>query len=59
VWAVIGALAVGLWVVSLTPTGRRVVVRPAVMLKRLALDPWLRVPLLLGWAWVGWHLFAR
>jgi hypothetical protein len=59
VWAVIGALALALWVASLTPAGRRVIVRPAAVLRRLATDPWLRVPLLLGWGWVGWHLFAR
>ncbi len=59
VWAAIGGFALALWVTSLTPTGRRLIVRPAAVLRRLATDPWLRVPLLLGWAWLGWHLFAR
>jgi hypothetical protein len=59
VWAAIGALAIGLWALSLTPAGRRIIVRPAAVLRRLATDPWLRVPLLLGWGWLGWHLFAR
>ncbi len=59
VWAVIGAFAVALWVASLTTAGRRVIVRPAAVLRRLATDPWLRVLLVLGWGWVGWHLFAR
>lgn len=59
VWALIGALALALWVTSLTPAGRRLLVRPKVVLRRLALDPWLRVVLLAGWAWLGWHLFAR
>ncbi|HWF16820.1 MAG TPA: DUF6186 family protein [Acidimicrobiales bacterium] len=59
VWALLGALALALWVVSLTPAGRRLIVRPAAVLRRLATDPWLRVPLLLGWGWLGWHLFAR
>jgi hypothetical protein len=59
VWAAIGALALALWVASLTPAGRRFIVRPAAVLRRLATDPWLRVPLLLAWGWVGWHLFAR
>jgi DUF1365 family protein len=55
----IGAIAVALWVASRTTAGRRVIVRPAAVLRRLATDPWLRVPLVLGWAWIGWHLFAR
>jgi hypothetical protein len=59
VWAVIGALAVALWVVSLTPAGRRVLVRPAAVLRRLATDRWLRLAVLAGWGWLGWHLFAR
>ncbi len=59
VWAVIGALTLALWVASLTTRGRRFIVRPAAVLERLATDPWLRVVLLLGWAWIGWHLFAR
>lgn len=59
VWAVLGALSLALWVASLVPAGRHVVARPAAVLARLAADPWLRVALLAGWAWVGWHLFAR
>jgi hypothetical protein len=59
VWAAIGALALALWVASLTPAGRRVIVRPSVVLRRVATSPWLRVILLGGWAWLGWHLFAR
>lgn len=59
VWAVLGALALGLWVASLPPAGRRVVARPAAVLARLAADPWLRVAIVAGWGWWGWHLFAR
>ena len=33
--------------------------RPALVLRRLATGPILRVLLVLGWMWVGWHLFAR
>jgi hypothetical protein len=29
------------------------------VLERLATGPILRVVLVLGWMWVGWHLFAR
>lgn len=54
VWALIGAMALALWAVSLTSAGKRFVVRPKVVLAR-----WLRLLLLAGWAWLGWHLFAR
>jgi hypothetical protein len=30
-----------------------------VVLERLATGAILRVVLVLGWMWVGWHLFAR
>lgn len=59
VWAVIGALAVALWVASLTSAGQRFLVRPVVLLRRLATDRWLRLAILAGWGWLGWHLFAR
>jgi hypothetical protein len=60
VWAVLAVITLTLWVVSHHVSGgRRVVARPAVVLARVATDPWLRVPLLAGWAWLGWHLFAR
>jgi hypothetical protein len=59
VWAVLAAVTLGLCVLSSPRSSRRFVVRPPAALARVAMDPWLRVPLLLGWAWVGWHLFAR
>jgi hypothetical protein len=60
VWVVLAVAALALWASSHAASrGRGVVVRPAAVLARLATDPWLRVPLVLGWAWVGWHLFAR
>jgi hypothetical protein len=59
VWAAIAALTLVWWVVSRSSAGRRAAARPKVVLTRLATDPWLRVPLLLAWAWLGWHLFAR
>lgn len=59
VWAVIGALALALWVASLTTAGRRFLVRPRAVLARLATDRWLRLAVLAGWGWLGWHLFAR
>lgn len=60
VWVLLGVATLALWASShVAPAGRRVVARPAELLARLATDPWLRVPLVLGWAWAGWHLFAR
>lgn len=60
VWAVLAVAALAVWASShAVPKGRGAAARPAAVLARLATDPWLRVPLLLGWGWVGWHLFAR
>jgi hypothetical protein len=58
-WVLLAVVTLVLWFVSTTRSGRRVAVRPAAALARVAKDRWLRVPLVLGWAWVGWHLFAR
>jgi hypothetical protein len=59
VWAVLAAAVLLLWALSHSKSRGRVVARPSAVLARLASDPWFRVPLVLGWAWVGWHLFAR
>jgi hypothetical protein len=57
VWAVLGLAALGLWVWS--SRGGSSPARPGVVLERLATGPVLRVALVLAWAWIGWHLFAR
>jgi|HubBroStandDraft_6_1064221.scaffolds.fasta_scaffold1750590_2 hypothetical protein len=57
VWAVLGLVLLGVWLRSSvrgTSTAP-----PAVVLERLATGPFLRLALVLGWGWVGWHLFAR
>jgi hypothetical protein len=60
VWVVLAVAMLALSAASqVASRGRSVVARPATVLARLASDPWLRVPLVVGWAWVGWHLFAR
>ena len=59
VWAVLAAAALVLWALAHAPPHGRVVVRPSSVLARVARDPWLRVPFVVGWAWLGWHLFAR
>jgi hypothetical protein len=59
IWAALAAAVLVLWFLSHARSTGRVVARPSAVLTRLAGDPWLRLPLLAGWAWVGWHLFAR
>ncbi len=60
VWAVLAVATVALCVLSRrAPGGTMTPARPSVVLARLAADPWLRLLLLAGWGWVGWHLFAR
>ncbi len=58
VWAVLAASTLVVWALSHAGSRGRVV-RPSAVLARLATDPWLRVPLVVAWAWIGWHLFAR
>jgi hypothetical protein len=57
VWAFLGLVALGLWARSRRAGSSPA--RPGVVLERLATGPVLRVALILAWAWVGWHLFAR
>jgi hypothetical protein len=56
-WAAIGVLALALWWLSyLRPTA---VAHPSDVVGRLATHPVVRVLLVLGFMWFGWHLFAR
>jgi hypothetical protein len=57
VWALLGLATVGLWVRS--HAAGSAPARPSILLERLASGPFLRVVLVLGFMWVGWHLFAR
>jgi hypothetical protein len=59
VWALLGLATLVLWACSRFRAPERWPARPALVLERLATGPILRVLLVLGWAWVGWHLFAR
>lgn len=61
VWALLGLATLVLWARSHSRfrAPERSPARPALVLERLATGPILRVLLVLGWAWVGWHLFAR
>ncbi len=57
VWALLGVATIALWALSHAPGSS--LARPAEVLARLATGPFLRVVLVLGWMWAGWHLFAR
>ena len=55
-----GLLAVAALAVSALSRRRPdAVARPARVVERLATGPLLRVALVLGLMWAGWHLFAR
>ncbi len=58
VWAILFAAGLGLWWLARATQGRAVA-RPTDMLARLATGRFLRVVLVLGLMWLGWHLFAR
>jgi hypothetical protein len=55
VWAALGVVVVALGLAS----RRGWCATPVAVLSRLATGPVLRVVLVLGVMWVGWHLFAR
>ena len=55
VWAALALAVVALGVAS----RRGICATPVEALSRLATGPVLRVVLVLGVMWVGWHLFAR
>jgi len=57
IWGAIGVAALGLWGLSyLHPTA---LAHPADVVEKLATHPVGRVVLVLGFGWLGWHLFAR
>ena len=57
VWGAIGALALLLWGFSyLRPSA---VAHPADVVGKVVTHPVGRVVLVLGFMWLGWHLFAR
>lgn len=57
IWAVVGAVAVVCEVVSLGSPRR--VAGFADVLDRFSARRWRLVVAFLGWAWLGWHFFAR
>jgi hypothetical protein len=57
VWGLFGAAALLLWLLSyLRPSA---VAHPADVVGKVATHPVGRVILVLGFMWLGWHLFAR
>ena len=57
VWVALGVAVLALWGLSyLRPTA---VATPRDVVGRLATLPIVRVVLVLGFMWLGWHLFAR
>jgi hypothetical protein len=59
IWALLGLATLVLWAASRFRASEGSPARPALVLERLATGPILRVLLVLGWMWAGWHLFAR
>ena len=57
VWAALALAA--LVVVVLSASGWAGVARPRALLRAATAPPVARVALVLGWMWLGWHLFAR
>lgn len=56
-WAVLGVAVIGLLIVSWASHGRRPTLGTEIT--RLTSHRLGRVVLVLGWAWLGWHAFAR
>ena len=57
VWTVLGLAT--LVVVALAMAGRGRIARPSALLLPVSTHPVVRVLVVLGWMWVGWHFFAR
>lgn len=57
VWGALGVVALALWLLSYVRPGA--VAPPSEVVARATSHPVLRMALLVGVMWVGWHLFAR
>ncbi len=57
IWGVLALGIVALWAAARLGRGR--VARPSKAWGLLLRHPVGRVLLLVGWMWLGWHLFAR
>lgn len=61
IWALVVVGALGLWRLAATgrTLARRRVANPGALVGALLRHPVLRLVVLVGWMWVGWHFFAR
>jgi hypothetical protein len=57
IWALVGVGAITLALLSVTVPKWVATLRTSVA--ALVASPWRRWIVLLGWMWLGWHLFAR
>ncbi|MGH9083240.1 MAG: DUF6186 family protein [Acidimicrobiales bacterium] len=61
VWCLVVGAALALW--WLAAAGRQIggrrTARPGAVARRVLVNPYARAAVLLGWMWLGWHLFAR
>ncbi len=57
IWALLGAGTLGLGLPSTIVS--KWVATPRTSIAALVGSPWRRWIVLLGWMWLGWHLFAR
>jgi hypothetical protein len=57
VWALFGAAALALWALSYARPST--VARPGAAVAQLTTRPIIRILFVLGFMWLGWHLFAR
>ncbi len=61
IWALLALSLVGLSVVAFSGTrlAGRLVARPGALQRTVLANRYVRVLALVGWMWLGWHLFAR
>jgi Family of unknown function (DUF6186) len=57
VWALLGAATVLLWALSYVRPGS--VAHPGAAVAQLTTRPVVRILFVLGFMWLGWHMFAR
>ncbi|MDA8357540.1 MAG: DUF6186 family protein [Actinomycetota bacterium] len=57
IWGVLGLATLTVLLFSLLGKGR--LARPAELLGPVQAHPMLRIAVVLGWMWLGWHFFAR
>lgn len=61
VWALLALSLAGLSVLAFSGArlAGRLVARPGALLRTVLANRYVRALVLVGWMWLGWHLFAR